>query len=361
MDREVDSKLVERTAERTTERTAEKLAKREVKNLILTVTVLALSLGNSASAGTTGPETTAPATTAPASTTSASTTPATLVRGTRVSINKTDNFSAAPNFSGFIDKATQSSIMVTEMPSPFEATTAGFNEEGLASRSMKLASKEAVTVGDYPGILCSVKQTAYGTDFSKWILAFGDKDRTIVVTASFPESEAEKLSASLKQTLLTARYDSKAQPPDPMADLPFTISGSKTLLMAGRIQNTLLFSPTGKITAIDPKDHSLFLVGQALNDIDIPDKSDFARTRLKMTANLTDVQILSEKDITVGGMPTREILASGKNKQGDELFVFQDIAYGGGSYFFLQGITDLDQKADKEPEFKAIVQSFKLK
>jgi hypothetical protein len=122
-----------------------------------------------------------------------------------------------------------------------------------------------------------------------------------------------------------------------------------------------LFSPTGKITAIDPKDHSLFLVGQALNDIDIPDKSDFARTRLKMTANLTDVQILSEKDITVSGMPTREILATGKNKQGEELFVLQDIAYGGGSYFFLQGITDLAQKAEKEPEFKAIVESFKLK
>lgn len=356
--------VVEKLAERQAKSIANRLAKRVVRNLILAVSIAALPLGNSASAETTAPETAAPAspaTTAQTTPAPATTAPATLVRGTRVSINKTDNFSAAPNFSGFIDKATQSSIMVTEMPSPFEATTGGFNQEGLASRSMKLVSKEAVTVGDYPGILCSVKQTAYGTDFSKWILAFGDKDRTIVVTASFPDSEAEKLSASLKQTLLSARYDSKAQPPDPMADLPFTISGSKTLLMAGRIQNTLLFSPTGKITAIDPKDHSLFLVGQALNDIDIPDKADFARTRLKMTANLTDVQILSEKDITVSGMPTREILASGKNKQGDELFVLQDIAYGGGSYFFLQGITDLDQKAEKEPEFKAIVESFKLK
>ncbi|MFA6210496.1 MAG: hypothetical protein WCT03_12750 [Candidatus Obscuribacterales bacterium] len=289
------------------------------------------------------------------------TSPATLVRGTRVSITKSDNFAPAPNFSGFVDKATQASIMVTEMPSPFEATTAGFNEAGLASRAMKLVSKEAVTVGDYPGILCSVKQTAYGSDFSKWILAFGNEEQTIVVTASYPDSSADKLSESLKQILLTARYDAKAKPPDPMADLPFTISGSKNLLMAGRIQNTLLFSPTGKITAIDPKDPSLFLVGQALNDLEIPDKTDFARTRLKMTANLTDVQIISEKDITVAGMPTREILATGKNKQGAELFVLQDIAYGGGSYFFLQGITDLDQKEDKEPEFRAIVDSFRLK
>lgn len=287
--------------------------------------------------------------------------PATLVRGTRVSITKSDNLTPAPNFSGFIDKATKASIMVTEMPSPFEATNAGFNEAGLASRAMKLVSKESLRVGEYPGILCSVKQTAYGNDFAKWILAFGNEDQTIVVTASYPEASADKLSESLKQILLTARYDAKAKPPDPMADLPFTISGSKSLLMAGRIQNTLLFSPTGKISAIDPKDPSLFLVGQALNDLDIPDKSDFARTRLKMTANLTDVQILSEKDITLSGMPTREIVATGKNKQGEELFVLQDIVYGGGSYFFLQGITDLDQKADKETEFRAIVDSFKLK
>ena len=60
-------------------------------------------------------------------------------------------------------------------------------------------------------------------------------------------------------------------------------------------------------------------------------------------------------------MPTREILATGKNKQGEELFVLQDIAFGGGSYFFLQGITDLAQKEAKEAEFKAIVDSFKLK
>lgn len=323
-----------------------------VKNAILTMAgVVALFLSSSAKAETLNSET------------QKSQTPQTqtLVRGTRVSITKTDNFTAAPNFSGFIDKATQASIMVTEMPSPYEATTAGFNEAGLASRAMKLVSKEVVTVGDYPGVLCAVKQTAYGTDFSKWILAFGDKEHTIVVTASFPDSAAEKLSQSLKQTVLTARYDAKAPAPDPMADLPFTIAGSKTLLLAGRIQNTLLFSASGKITAIDPKDHSLFLVGQALNDIDIPDKSDFARTRLKMTANLTDVQILSERDITVSGMPTREILATGKNKQGEELFVLQDIAFGGGSYFFLQGITDLAKKEEKEPEFKAIVDSFKLK
>jgi len=320
-----------------------------VKNAILTMAaVLALSLSSSAKAETQTPKTQTPET-------------QTLVRGTRVSITKTDNFTAAPNFSGFVDKLTQASIMVTEMPSPYAATTAGFNEAGLASRAMKLVSKEVVTVGDYPGVLCSVKQTAYGTDFSKWILAFGDKERTIIVTASFPDSAADKLSQSLKQTVLTACYDNKAPAPDPMADLPFTISGSKTLLMAGRIQNTLLFSPTGKISAIDPKDHSLFLVGQALNDIDIPDKSDFARTRLKMTANLSDVEILSEKDVTVSGMPTREILATGKNKQGEELFVLQDIAFGGGSYFFLQGIADLAQKEEKAKEFKAIVDSFKLK
>ncbi len=327
-----------------------------MKNAILTMaTLVALLLGSSAKAETLETETDRAAQQSETQKTE------TRVRGTRVSITKTDNFTAAPNFSGFIDKATQASIMVTEMPSPYEATTAGFNEAGLASRAMTLVSKEVVTAGDYPGLLCSVKQTAYGTDFSKWILAFGDKERTIIVTASFPDAAAEKLSQSLKQIVLTARYDNKAPAPDPMADLPFTIAGSKTLLMAGRIQNTLLFSPTGKITAIDPKDHSLFLVGQALNDIDIPDKSDFARTRLKMTANLTDVQILSEQDTTVSGMPTREILATGKNKQGEELFVHQDIAFGGGSYFFLQGITDLAKKEEKEAEFKAIVDSFKLK
>ncbi len=286
---------------------------------------------------------------------------ATLVRGTRVTMETPQGFKAAANFCGFTRESDRSSVMVTEMPAPYEAATAGFNEAGLATRGMILRSKESVTAGGYPGILVEVDQTAYGTLFRKWIMAFGDKAATVVVTATFPADQAEKMSATMKQLVTTARYNAQAKAPDPMDALPFTVSGSANLHIAGRLQNTLMFTATGKMPVQGNKDHTIFVIGQALTDIEVGDKAEFARERLKKTATVSDIQLLTDKGCTVGGMPAREITATARGKDGDGVFIFQTIAYGRGSYFILQGLCDGHLRATKEPEFRAIVATFKLK
>ena len=84
-----------------------------VKNTILTMaaTALALSIGTACQAETL--EVTTLKTELKTDALKAETIKTELVRGTRVSLAKTDNFTAAPNFSGYIDKATHASIIVT--------------------------------------------------------------------------------------------------------------------------------------------------------------------------------------------------------------------------------------------------------
>lgn len=286
---------------------------------------------------------------------------ATLVRGTRVTMETPPGFKAAANFCGYTKEADRSSIMVTEMPAPYEAATAGFNEAGLATRGMKLISKNNVTAGSYPGILVEAEQSAYGTTFRKWIMAFGDKSDTIVVTATYPADQVEKLSAALKEHVISARFNAAAKTPDPMEALPFTVSDSANLHLAGRLQNTLMFTATGKMPVRGTKDHTIFVIGQALTDIEVGDKAEFARERLKKTATVSDIQMLTDKGSTVGGMPAREITATAKGKDGESVFIYQNIAYGRGSYFILQGLCDAEMRAKKEPEFRQIVSTFKLK
>jgi hypothetical protein len=284
------------------------------------------------------------------------------VRGTRVQVEAPAGFKPAANFSGYTNGDHSASVMVTEMPIPFDAATGGFNQAGLESKGMKLISKTPATSGDYKGFIIEVKQSAYGVDFYKWINVFGDASMTVLVTATFPATQDDALSEKLKSTVLSARFDAGAKTPEPMDDLPFTVTGTTSLKIAGRVQNTLLLTPSGKMTPSEEADNkSVFVVGQALSDIEIPDKNGFARARLQKTDNLSDIKILDEKDTTVGGMPAREILASAKGKKGEQLFILQTIAYGRGSYFIMQGISEMSTRTRMEYEFRTVVNSLKLK
>lgn len=273
-----------------------------------------------------------------------------------------NGFEAASNFSGFGNKAVAASIMVTEMPIPFDAATKGYTKEGLESKGMKLISKDPVESGAYKGFILDARQSAGGVEFCKWINVFGDSAMTVLVTGSYPASQSEALSKPIKDAVLSARFDAQAKIPGLMDDLPFTVSGTTTLKLAGRIQNTLLLTPSGKMTPpASEENKSVFVVGQALSDIEVGDKSTFARNRLQKTDALTDIKIIDEKDTTVAGMPAREIRATGKGKSGEDIFILQTIAYGRGSYFIMQGLTDVSKKTRMEFEFRSVIKSLKLK
>jgi len=123
----------------------------------------------------------------------------------------------------------------------------------------------------------------------------------------------------------------------------------------------LLLTPSGKMTPpADSENKSIFVVGQALSNMEVGDKSIFARARLQKTDNLSDIKILDEKDTTVAGLPAREISATAKGKLG-EVFILQTIAYGRGSYFIMQGMTEMATRTRMEYEFRSIINSLKLK
>lgn len=282
------------------------------------------------------------------------------IRGSRVLLEKPDGFTTPTNFTGLALESKQASILITELPAPFDKVTAGFSEEGLTSRGMHLLEKKSMSVGKYPGMFLELTQSAAGQTFHKWMLAFGDSNKTVIVTGTAPKDSEKTLTDTIKSSVLSALYDDNAPAPDPFADLPFTLPGSKSMKFAQRIQNMLMFTPTG---TVEPKsaDKSLFLVGQALSDTTIGDQTLFAKNRLLQSSQLSNLEIISEGDTNVSGMPAREILASATGNDGEKLFVYQTIAYGKGSYFIIQGIANLDKRTQREPEFKAMVKSFKLK
>lgn len=285
------------------------------------------------------------------------------VPGSRIMMDRPAGFEKAPNFVGFQNASEGSSIMVTEIPGPYSKVTAGFDQEHMATRGMKLMNKSSAPVGNMQGLLLEVTQAAAGTQYRKWIHAFGNEDMTVLVTATFPDELSGQLSNKLKGAVMTTRFDSTSAPPSEQGDLPFTVTPVNGLKLAARVQNMLLFNLVGALPKqkVSLADNASFLAGQSLSNVAIRDRAEFARRRLQQSQHFTDVNIQSEADVTIGGLPGREALASATGDKGEKLFVYQTILYGSGGYFLMQGISDASTKTANEERFKAIARTFKLK
>lgn len=284
-----------------------------------------------------------------------------IVSGTRVRMKQPENFAPSKDFSGFANVESNASVMVTELPAPFAQATAGFTAEGLASKGMKLLSKSSVQVGNLPGLLVEIEQSAYGKNFKKWINAFGNSDTTFIVTATYPIDDEKKLSKSLKDAVLTASFDETIKSASPLEVVPFTISGGDNFKVAGVLQGTLMLTPTGKMGAATGKSSSAFVVGKALGPVPVGDKSAFAKARLMQTSKVSDIKIISEADRTIDAMPAREVVASAKEANGSSVLIFLTLVYPSQSYFIMQGIAELVDQDKQIEEFRTIAQSFKLK
>jgi hypothetical protein len=284
-----------------------------------------------------------------------------VVQGTRIRMKHPDSYVLSKDFAGFANVSANSSIMVTELPAPFALATAGFTEAGLASKGMKLLSKAEIQVGDLPGQLVAVEQKAYGLSFRKWINAFGNSEVTFVVTATYPEEKESELAEKLKAVVITARFDPSLKNPSPEDTVPFTISGGSKYKVAGVLQGTLMLTPSGKLAASTGKTSSAFVVGKALGTIPVTDKIAFAKARLMQTSKVTGIEIVSERDEKIDGMPAREIVATAKEANDSNVLIYLTLVYPSESYFIMQGMSELTDQKSQVDEFRAIAKSFKLK
>ncbi len=284
------------------------------------------------------------------------------VKGTRVSMTKPVGFTEAGNFSGFLDRVTGASIMVMEIPGPFQSVTAGYTAPLMKAKGMNLISRTDTKVGSYPGIFVEATQKVYGDTYHKWALSFGDKSMTVMVTANCPESKWASLSGPLKASIATARLETQTKPRDLRADLTYALPDSAELKLAERMQNTLLFTVEGKFGTEAAKKGALFVVGQSVSEAPVNDPAEYSRQRLRKTEQVKDVKIESDEAVTVSGLPGREIVAIAlDSKLGTPMFLYQTMLFGDRTYYILQGHVDLTQRQTFEPVFKKMTQTFQQK
>lgn len=278
------------------------------------------------------------------------------VSGTKCSLIPPSGFIAATAFSGFQNAETGASIMINELPAPYQSLVDGFTAEALKSRGMALVKKQTIDFNGSKATLLNLTQSANGTTYIKQMLVFGDTKGTVLVNGIYPEASKE-IEAQIKDALLSTVYNI-SQNDNPLEAATFTIDVKDTdLKLIKYMSGSLLYSTDGKM----PTEKPTLIVGNSVAKISSQNQKKYAEERLKKLPR-GELNIIKEiKGINIDNLKGFEIVASGKTKEDKAELVYQVMLFNeNGDYYIIVGQTK--EEFDKYLEiFKKIAKTFKRK
>jgi hypothetical protein len=275
-----------------------------------------------------------------------------------VSLVVPDGFVVADRFSGLVGEDAASLVRVTEIPGPVAKIRVAMTGEALAARGMELLRSEEVTVDGRDGLLVHVRQTAAGTDLRRWIVVFGAADASVMIAASTPRAFEGRLGGTLRRTLISAKWN-PSEILDPYAGLGFALAEAGSLKISDRLPSMISFTRGGRRGAL-ASDEPLFLAGSSFAPRAVTDLEDFARRRLDEVAELGELEVLSERSLTLGGLPAHEfVVAASDRRTGAPLQVYQALVVDGDRFFLMQGLVGAGNAEEFIPQFREIAHSFR--
>lgn len=281
------------------------------------------------------------------------------IPSTRISLLQFDGFEKAETFNGLENEPLGASVMVNELPGSFLAVTKKYNKENFAEKGMDLLDKEEMPFGEYNGILVKGAQETHGVPFEKWLYAFGNEHRTIVIVGNYPKQYAKELSAVVRKIVTSPEYNEHTER-NMLEGLPFSINLVQNFKVAQRIQNTLILTINAQFPVTDP-DQPVFIVGQSLGVNRIEDHKKFCIDRLMQTKKVKNIKIVHMAPLTVSGLSGYEIKSDAVDeKLGNKVCIYQAMLFDKESYYIMQGFCGESTYSKTQEAFKMICRSFRL-
>ncbi len=261
------------------------------------------------------------------------------VPGTKCSIIPPDGFVAATNFSGFQNESNGASIMINEIPGPFQSIVDGFTVEALKTKGMTFVSKETISLNNSKAVLVNVTQAAYGVTYIKQILIFGDVKETVLVNGVYPESSND-IGAKIKDALLSVIYTNGLQNGNSIdaANFEIDIKDSEFKLVKF-VSGNLVYSTDGKI----PTEKPTLIVGNSIANIPAENQRQYAEDRIKKLPR-GELNVIKElKEISIDSLKGYEIVAHGKSKDGKAEMIYLVMLFNDkGHYYIINGRANED-------------------
>lgn len=282
------------------------------------------------------------------------------VPGTSVDVSPPEGFTKSDRFPGFMDEATSSSIMITEIPGPHVETTSGFNDQKrMQTQGMKLLNKSSVKVDGQPAILLDIEQSAYGTMFKKWVLAVDRTGSTTLITATYPSAELNRQEKKLKEAILGATFGKKT---DPKEALSFAATPSPPFEIAKVMGQSMILSVNGEFPVKDKNLPFMVLALSPTKGVVISDKKAFAENVVMQTATVKNITIERNTPVKIGTLIGYSTIAEGKSEDATTLLtIYQVVLFDASGYSVILGATPSAKRETYFPVFEKIAKSFALK
>ncbi|MGZ8536885.1 MAG: PsbP-related protein [Flavisolibacter sp.] len=269
------------------------------------------------------------------------------VPGTKCSIIPPNDFIASTSFSGFQNAETGASIMINELPGPYQTLVDGFTSDALKTRGMRLIGKQTIDFNNSKATLINVSQPANGITYLKQILIFGDAKGTVLVNGIYPES-SRNIEQKIKDAILSTIY-SASQDDNPLDAATFTIDVKDTdFKLIQYMSGSLIYSTDGKL----PTEKPTLIVGKSIAKISVQNQKQYSEERLKKLPGGELYFIKEIKEISVDNLNGYEIVAEGKTKHDKPELVYQVMLFNDkGDYYIILG--------QAKEEFETYLQTFK--
>ncbi len=293
---------------------------------------------------------------------------AAVIPGTSITMEPPPGFTQTDRFPGFINQETSASILIQEIPGPYNEVIKGFSDPTqLASKGMELINHFNVEVDGLKSILLKLEQSAYGTVFQKLVLAVNRYGSTTIIMATYPADLRDQMEQPLKTSLLAAKFGAKkeaqALQQSNIAALSFEVTPVSPFEIAKVMGNNLILSPGGQFPVKDENVPFMVLGLSMSKDMAISDRQAFAEQGIrKTTAAAANIRILGSQPVNIDGLEGFTTLAEGDGtRAGTALTIYQVVLYDADGYCFIQGFTPSLHEDKYLSVFEDIANSFKMK
>ncbi len=277
------------------------------------------------------------------------------IPGTKCSIIPPAGFVAIPNFSGFQQEETQSTIMVTQLAGPYHKIVAGLLPENLARQSMTLVSKEILDYNGTEATSVKVSQKANGLIYLKEMLVFGYDSITVMAVGTYPESY-KRVEGIVHQALFTTIYNSQ-QDDDPLAAARFTIDVMGSGFKLDRSVSGLI---SYKMDDLQPTKKPTLVAAESVGKVAFADLKQYSIGRLKQLPGHMQAQIKEVNPITIDDLDGYEIIAY--NRRGSIMEqTYQVMLFNEDKGYFIMAGQARDNHESNLALFRKITATFKRK
>lgn len=279
-----------------------------------------------------------------------------VVPGTKLSLIPPKGFEPVSNFNGFQNTSNGASIMLIELPAPYNTIVTSFTADGLKNKGMTLIEKKEVIHQGAKATFFKVSQPANGITYLKQMLLFGDDTKTVMVNGIYPE-QSKAIEEDLRISLMSTLYN-ESQSASPEETAPFKIDVSGTdFKFSKSLTGSLLYSTDGNI----PTNGPFLMVGSSFSKVPAGNHKQYSLERLKKLPGGDAVVVREVKDIEIGGLKGYEIVADSKTKEGRPELIYQVMLYdAAGDYFIFVGAAK-EEFEKRLQDFKYVAKTFKRK